>query len=369
MSGLTPELALGTAVGSDDTANYLVSTLASALNVIDGEFSSATGHNHNGAHQGGALVFGVLSTTSIAFANGATLGPFSTGTTLRFQSINVTHSGNISADGNATITGTLGVTGATTLSALTVTGSVMGALNLSGVLNANAGIGTTSITTTARITAGTDIVVGNGNLFLGSTGDTTLIRGGAGLVNIQSAALSGNLSVTGASTFNGVTTHNQTVNIAAAYKLQWPGGASINQGDLSGSSANTVYMGTHGAVFFDFTVGHTITCQNLVQTSDMRLKSGAAVMTDDVCIARIRDPGVSVYSYQLAPPEGGSTPPDGVTPTPTDIGFDAAQIYAASPEFAALRDGTPVGVNYSNMAALLWGALRQLDARVQALEP
>jgi len=166
MSGLTSELALGTAVGSDDTANYLTITLASALNTIDGEFSSATGHNHNGAHQGGALVFGVLNTTSIAFANGATLGPFSTGTTLRFQSINVTHSGNLSADGNAAITGTLTVTGGTflqaitaatltvnssaTIQALTVTGGTF----LQGLTVGNATINGTASATDVTATTG-----------------------------------------------------------------------------------------------------------------------------------------------------------------------------------------------------------------------
>src|SRR5580765_8933307 len=149
MSGLTSELALGTAVGSDDTANYLTITLANALNTIDGEFSSATGHNHSGAHQGGALVFGVLNTTSIQFANGATLGPFATGTTLRFQSINVTHSGNISADGNATITGTLGVTGASTLAALNATtGAFSGTLTVTGVTT----LGITNVNGNALIT-------------------------------------------------------------------------------------------------------------------------------------------------------------------------------------------------------------------------
>jgi hypothetical protein len=164
MSGLTSELALGTAVGGDDTANYLTLTLANALTTIDGEFSSATGHNHNGAHQGGALVFGVLNTTSITFANGATLGPFATGTTLRFQSINVTHSGNISADGNAVITGTLGVTGATALGALNATNvgfsgtlAVTGVATFNNTVNATAALNVTGVLTAASTLSATDL--------------------------------------------------------------------------------------------------------------------------------------------------------------------------------------------------------------------
>jgi hypothetical protein len=42
-------------------------------------------------------------------------------------------------------------------------------------------------------------------------------------------------------------------------------------------------------------------------------------------------------------------------------------VFAASPEFVTLdASSRPVGVNYANMAAMLWGALRNLDARCQA---
>ena len=55
MSGSTPELALSTAVDSDDAADYLTLSLANSLRTVDGLFSSTTGHTHSGAHQGGAI--------------------------------------------------------------------------------------------------------------------------------------------------------------------------------------------------------------------------------------------------------------------------------------------------------------------------
>jgi hypothetical protein len=57
MSDLTTELNLALAVDNDDLADYLVlaAGLRGSLVTVDGLFNSGTGHNHNGAHQGGAL--------------------------------------------------------------------------------------------------------------------------------------------------------------------------------------------------------------------------------------------------------------------------------------------------------------------------
>lgn len=71
MSDLSPELNLSLAVDDDDLADYLVlsSRLRGSLLVIDGLFSSTTGHTHAGSHQGGAL--GTNSITSAQIADGA----------------------------------------------------------------------------------------------------------------------------------------------------------------------------------------------------------------------------------------------------------------------------------------------------------
>jgi hypothetical protein len=55
MSGSTPELALKTAVDSDDTADYLTLSLATSLQTVDALFNNVAGHNHSGAHQGGPI--------------------------------------------------------------------------------------------------------------------------------------------------------------------------------------------------------------------------------------------------------------------------------------------------------------------------
>lgn len=55
MSGTTTELALATAVDSDDNADYLTISLANSLRTVDALFNNVTGHVHNGAHQGGPI--------------------------------------------------------------------------------------------------------------------------------------------------------------------------------------------------------------------------------------------------------------------------------------------------------------------------
>lgn len=55
MPGSTTELNLSTAVDTDDNADYLTISLANSLRTLDGTYNSATGHTHNGAHQGGPI--------------------------------------------------------------------------------------------------------------------------------------------------------------------------------------------------------------------------------------------------------------------------------------------------------------------------
>ena len=55
MTNLTPELNLVTAEDDDDIADYNVLSLADSLTIVDGLFNQATGHSHNGAHQGATL--------------------------------------------------------------------------------------------------------------------------------------------------------------------------------------------------------------------------------------------------------------------------------------------------------------------------
>lgn len=128
MSDLSPELNLALCVDDDDTADYLVQTagLHGSLLVLDGMFNSATGHSHNGAHQGGALHFqdllvgGNLNVTGSSDQHG--IGHFYSA---------------LSVDGQLTLGSGLTVAGGTSVQALTVGGSqtIAGSLSVSQYLN------------------------------------------------------------------------------------------------------------------------------------------------------------------------------------------------------------------------------------------
>lgn len=122
-----------------------------------------------------------------------------------------------------------------------------------------------------------------------------------------------------------------------------------------------IHMGLRLYVDGDITAGTYVHGISFVNTSDPNAKSNATIFSDDACMTRVRST-LPVYTYEIPPAVEG-----GIEPTVTDIGFMAPDVYATNPEFAALDPGgQAVGVTYSNMAALLWGALRQLDARCTA---
>lgn len=55
MPSPTPELGLQKALDSDDNADYLDTSLANSLTVIDSLFNNVTGHTHGDVHQGGPI--------------------------------------------------------------------------------------------------------------------------------------------------------------------------------------------------------------------------------------------------------------------------------------------------------------------------
>jgi hypothetical protein len=71
MSGTTTELALATAVDTDDNADYLTLSLANSLRTVDALFNNLTGHTHVGAHQGAPIVPAAGSITGAMIADGS----------------------------------------------------------------------------------------------------------------------------------------------------------------------------------------------------------------------------------------------------------------------------------------------------------
>ena len=422
MSGITTELALSTAVDTDDTADYLTLNLANSLRTVDALFNNVTGHTHASAHQGGPIAassvrgpmdiadwFRSTGHTTAYASSGVGMEMFWSGTAGVLQARNAATAGfapvqlygstitlginggsHLAIAGDGTVTtgsslvdnGNLTVAGGTVLQGVTINGSlaVGGTANITGTITCNTisaqtingtALGITGLATiTSNATVGGVLNVNGGGLYLAANNDCYIGRIGADSLGMPGTLYIGHSNDTyfQRSAAGAIMVNNRlrfTVDSGGGpAQIDWPGGASVANGTSVSRSGAVVYLSAHAFVFFDLECGHTMTCQNLVQTSDPNLKSNMVIVPDVDCMTRVRNTGLEVKAYQLTPPPGE---PSGPNPTPTDIGFDATQVYAVAPEFAALNDqGQPVGVTYSNMAAMLWGALRSLDARCVA---
>lgn len=94
--------------------------------------------------------------------------------------------------------------------------------------------------------------------------------------------------------------------------------------------------------------------------SSRKLKSNLAVVDDGECLRRIVDPSVNVYSFQYLENDDARI----------RIGFMADEVHPIAPEFAFVDPdtGEPNAIEYGQMTAMLWGAVRRLAARVEELE-
>jgi len=243
MSDLTAELNLALCIDDDDTADYLTQTagLRGSLNTIDGLFNQTTGHNHQGAHQGGGF---------------QDLNPSRDMTVGR----NLTVVGTATVQGNTHLTtvtadSTLSTGGLATLQSLDVTTTsrhrgaatfdttltVTGALTASSTLNVSGGISTSNLAATGYITAGPvisgaagDLNANRGNgtgyVFMGSTGHYIGFDGSNYQLPSNLLYIAGDRAVTetasqnlvnktlGSPTINGVVGWNTQQNLVAASK-------------------------------------------------------------------------------------------------------------------------------------------------------
>jgi hypothetical protein len=181
MSDLTSELNLALAVDDDDTADYLVKPegLRGSLLTLDGMFNSATGHAHNGAHQGGSLQF-----------------------------LNLTVGQNLTVVGSSTLQGaviaqaTLHAVGAATLDSTLSVGTnltVSGTSHLVGTVQIDG-----TITSSGALTIGQDLLVGRDLTVTRNATITGALTAGSISTGGGSLNVGANLTVGGAATITGV---------------------------------------------------------------------------------------------------------------------------------------------------------------------
>jgi len=421
MSDLSSELNLVLAVDNDDTADYLVQTagLRGSLNILDGLFSSATGHNHNGAHQGGALQFSNL-----------TIGN------------NLTVNGSIESKGAILGDTTLHILGASTLADVTATTG-----HFTGALTLDAGITATTLTLSNDLTVARDLAVNRNETVLGSTtisnnatannfivrnggyllgtlstdstnhpgmvgctGDnmTALLCGPGGqIVFVNSANTvrmgtldnSGNLAVNGwmrpgnnSYVYWNDTNHRiqaGSQNVMQFYEtgglwqfihsgtgrtagqlssdgntfvtLAWPSGGGVQMwtdGLVSLNSRVIVGGGTdsHGYTFYVGGTAGGLASWNSLSTE--RVKDNITPISAEVAWGVINDSTLHGIHYNRNDRGGIS-----------EYGFSAERWHAAVPEAVHCEDdGAPTAMDYSMVIPFLFNALKDVSARLRALE-
>lgn len=307
-------------------------------------------------------------------SNGLTVGT----TQLAIASGNVSMSGTLSVTGalstgstltvssNSTLQGTLGVTGATSLSSsLNVVGVTTLAAN-----GLNVGAGQLNVTG-GNVSMSGGLTVGGAQTFTGNTthsgtvyvASTTTLNGAATLNSNLSVA--GTLAVTGVQTFSGASTHNSTVtvNYGAAGALNINTSNNVNglrfynggtiTGQIGANSTYPLYVTNSAstAMVYCDTSGNFTAAANITAYSDERLKED--VRTIDKATDYIRRMR-GVWYRRIDDGSAGT-------------GVIAQEVEKVIPELVHHNDGT-LSVAYGNFAGVFIETLKELDARLSKLE-
>jgi hypothetical protein len=143
-------------------------------------------------------------------------------------------------------------------------------------------------------------------------------------------------------------------------------------GGRSGNEAST-YTHTYNAGSHYVVLDSSAT--SYITRSSKRYKSNVNDFSEEECLARILNPTVKMYSYEhIIEPQHreahDNRPPDSANPNPSRIGFIAEEMINVVPEACATNTSTgeAEGIAYSELVTLVWGAVRQLNARIDKLE-
>lgn len=268
---------------------------------------------------------------------------------LRVNGGNVSMSGQVTATGAATLSSTLTVGSTATL---------QGALNVTGATALSSTLSVTGATTLAA----NGLNVGSGQLQV--TGGNVSMSGGltvtgniAGPVTASTLSASGTFALTGAATFS------STLAVTGATTLT--GNLTIQ----SGASERTITVGSSGGYFFGNatnagwkdtsgnlrvswdTSGNFTASGNVTAFSDARLKTNVQTIRDAVSlVARMR----GVFYERIDTGEPG-------------VGVIAQEMQEVIPA-VVIDNGNTLSVAYANLVGVLIEAVKELDARLAALE-
>jgi hypothetical protein len=241
--------------------------------------------------------------------------------------------------GNLTITGTL------TLSALTASTAL--ALNASkavvSVTNTGSGNNVLATDPTLTLTNATNLpIVG------GTTGTLSVARGGTGATDAGTARSNLSVPSTTGSGASGTWTINITGNAATATSATSASTATTasNSNALGGVSA-AGYALLSGATF-----SGNINAPAFFYTSDMRVKNNIQDITD--ALAKVN--AMRGVSFDWANGMGSA------------VGLIAQEVQAVVPQAVSSQPDGLLNVAYGNLVGVLIEAIKELSAKVEALE-
>jgi len=112
--------------------------------------------------------------------------------------------------------------------------------------------------------------------------------------------------------------------------------------------------------------------------SSASVKSNIAELDPAACLEQVLDPRMRPVSFEYTEPQPQATVPQTtldhpsqlVDWTPERLGFIAEEVAEVVPQAAGIIEGTNVahGLTIEALTPVLWGAVRALSARVDALE-
>jgi hypothetical protein len=160
--------------------------------------------------------------------------------------------------------------------------------------------------------------------------------------------------------------------IASANHVVPGGSMGLDQG------RSTVEVSTYTHTYLAGSAYIVLDCSatSYATRSALKYKGNISTIDSDECLKLILDPQVEPVRYKSvntnihAEFAEANRPPDSSYPNPDRIGFIAEQLDLVVPEAVCYStdDDTPDGISYAELTAILWGAVRNLNARIEQLE-
>lgn len=170
---------------------------------------------------------------------------------------------------------------------------------------------------------------------------------------VPNVTIDSNLVVGNSTTLNTCGTSGGALTVNNSTTCTQTSGDLVAINGEAGQSALNVTAGT-------VTVAETVTCQSLTETSDATLKTNVSPIVDALALVK----GLDGVRFDWKQPDPSNTP----ALPPAHIGLLAQNVQQVVPEIVKESSNGQLSVSYTNLVAVLVEAVKELSAKVDALE-